>query len=258
MTEKEEVKSKRELFSDRLRSKYPDRNFEDDEDLFGQVNEDYDSFDSELSAYKDNEKKLTEMFASNPRNAAFLTDWRNGEDPIVGLIRKYGDELKDALEDPEKADALAAANKEYAERIAQDKAYEEAYQQNLMETCDVLDQVQEEDGLSDEQIDSAMAFLLASVKDGVLGKFSAESIRMAVKALNHDADVANAEEIGEVRGRNTKIEEKLRKPKGDNMPALGSKNGGSSERNVPDLGALNRYDGAKSIWERGGERRIKY
>ena len=90
-----------------------------------------------------------------------------------------------------------------------------------MQTCDVIEQVQEEDGLSDDQMDAAMAFLLNITKDGVMGKFSAESIRMASKALNHDADVATASEEGEVRGRNAKIEEKLRKNrKNDGLAVL--------------------------------------
>ena len=37
------------------------------------------------------------------------------------MIRKFGDDFKAALEDPEKQEALAAANKEYAERIAKEK-----------------------------------------------------------------------------------------------------------------------------------------
>jgi len=119
-----EVKSNRERYTERLKAKYPDREFADDEALFGQINNDYDGYDKELSGYKEREKALSDLFASNPQSAAFLTDWRKGEDPIIGMVRKFGDDFKAALEDPEKQEALAAANKEFAERIAQEKEYE--------------------------------------------------------------------------------------------------------------------------------------
>ena len=81
---------------------------------------------------------------------------------------------------------------------------------------------------------------------------------MAFRAINHDSDVAVAAREGEVKGRNTRIEEKLRKKqRSDGTANLDGKNGGGGKaRDMPDLGALNRYDdGGQTIWERGGERR---
>ena len=45
MADNKEVKSKRDLFSDRMKGKYPDKQFDDDEALFGQINDDYDDYD---------------------------------------------------------------------------------------------------------------------------------------------------------------------------------------------------------------------
>lgn len=67
--------------------------------------------------------------------------------------------FKAALEDPEKQEALAAANKEFAERIAQEKEYEGEYQKNINETLTTLETMQQEEGLPDEDIDSAMVSL---------------------------------------------------------------------------------------------------
>lgn len=252
-----EVKSNRDRYTERLKAKYPDREFADDEALFGQINDDYDGYENEVNGYKEREKALSDLFASNPRSAAFLTDWRNGEDPIVGLIRKFGDDFKAALEDPEKVEALAEANKEYAERIAKEKEYEEQYQKNINETYSTIEQVQQEDNLSDEDVDNVMEFLINIMRDGMLGKFSAESIRMGLKALNHDLDVEEAGHEGEVKGRNAKIEEKLRKGgKNDGTANLAGKNGGGGNtRQMPDLGAIGQRYAETDIWKRGGEKR---
>mgnify|MGYP003376846291 FL=1 len=256
MAKNTEVMSNRDRYMERLKTKYPDKEFADDESIYAQINEDYDGYDNEIDAYKKQEKAMGDLFASNPRSAAFLTDWRNGEDPIVSLFRKFGDDLKDALEDPEKQEALAAANKEYAERIAEEGKFEEEYQKNIQETISMLEAVQQEKGLSDDDIDGAMDFLIGISKDGMLGKFSKESVLMALKAMNYDADVEEANHAGEVKGRNTKIEEKLRRNRaGDGTADLAGKNGGGQGNMMPDLGAAGRYNGGGSIWERGGEKR---
>lgn len=242
MANNTEVKSNRDRYKERLKAKYPDKDYSDDEALFGQINDDYDNYDKELGEFQEREKALTDLFASNPRSAAFLTDWRKGEDPIVGMLRKFGDDFKAALEDPEKQEAIAAANKEYAERIAEEEAYESEYQQNMSSTVTMLENLQEETGMSDEEIDNAMNFLVGIMKDGLMGKFSRDSVIMAIKALNHDEDVAQADHEGEVRGRNSKIEEKLRKGShSDGIANLGGKHGtegGSGkrmEKNMFDL-----------------------
>ena len=154
--------------------------------------------------------------------------------------------------------ALAAANKEFAERIAQEEQYEGEYQTNINETLTTLEAMQQEEGLSDEDIDNAMDFLMGIVRDGIMGKFTRESVIMALKAIKHDSDVEQADREGEVRGRNTKIEEKLRKgSKSDGTANLGSKNGGGkgAAREMPDLGAIDQNYGTQNIWERGGEKR---
>lgn len=258
MAKNAEVKSNRERYMERLKSKYPDKEFADDEAMFGQINDDYDDYDKKLTDYREQEKALTDLFSSNPRSAAFLTDWRKGEDPIVGLIRKFGDDFKAALEDPDKQEALAEANKDYAERIAKEKEYEDAYQKNINETLVTLNKMQQEEGVSDKDIDLAMEFLIGIMKDGLLGKFSRESITMALKAIKHDADVEMADREGEIRGKNTKIEEKLRKGnKSDGTATLAGRPGGGkgASREMPDLGVIDQNYGTQNIWERGGEKR---
>lgn len=257
MAETEAIKSKRDLTLERLRGKYPEEQFDDDEQLFGRINDDYDQYDTELAGYKDREGKFSDMFTSDPRSARLMMDWKNGDDPAVALMRLYGDDIKDALDDPEKQKAIAEANKEYMERVAKEKQYEEEYSANLVESLTNLENAQKEMGLSDEQVDQAMEWLISISKDTMLGKFSPETIQMAFKAQNYDNDVAQAGAEGEVRGKNTKVTETLRKPtRTDGTPNLDGKNGVSKGKSMPDLGAIDRYaDGNMNIFERGGEKR---
>jgi hypothetical protein len=89
----------------------------------------------------------------------------------------------------------------------------------------VLDQFQASHGLSDDDVNDVMKHLAGIVSDGILGKFSLDSMEMALKAINHDADVEGASLEGEVRGRNAKIDEKLRRSQqGDGTVNLAGSN----------------------------------
>lgn len=229
MADTEEVKSRRDQQLERLRKKYPEKKFEDDEEIYGQISDDYDQYEQELEGYRGREKSLSDMFAADPRSAQFLTDMHNGTDPVVGLVRNFGVEIKDVLDDPKMQDKIAEANKDYVERIAKSKKLDEEYEKNMDATLETLRQFQSERGMSDEQIDKVVDLLLGIVRDGVMGKFSTETLDMAFKALNYEADVAAAGEEGEIAGRNAKITEKLRKRKeGDGTTPLGGKNGQGS------------------------------
>lgn len=255
------TKTKRDMAMERLKSRYPDREFADDEAVFGQINDDYADYDNRIAGYQEREKKFSDMFTSDPRSARFLKDWKDGGDPVLGLVRQFGTDIKDAIDDPARQEEIAAANKEFVERVAKEKELEETYQQNFQKSLEDLDKYQQESGLSDDAIDEAMGFIVNIVKDAVVGKFTTQTIQMAAKALHHDADVQMAGEDGEVRGRNAKIDERLRKrSQGDGVSALDGQNRPATPAKPQrSLGALERAsdEASMNIWERGGENRRK-
>jgi hypothetical protein len=228
MVENNGVKSRRDQHLERLRKKYPDKKFEDDEEIYGQISDDYDQYEHDIDGYKKSEKSLSDMFAADPKSAQFLADMHNGQDPVLGLVKNFGMEIKDVLDNPEMQEKIAEANKEYVERVAKSKQLDEEYEKNMDATLETLRQFQEERGMTDEEIDEVANAVLTVVKDGVMGKFSRETLELFVNAINHDADVANAGEEGRIAGRNDKIVEGLRKrDKGDGTAPLNGKNGSS-------------------------------
>jgi len=241
--ETQQEKTKRELLAEKIRNRHADKKLESDDDLAGQISDDYDEYDSELSGYKERENKFSELFSGNPYSAQFLIDWRDGKDPAVELIRRYGKtDLMDAINDPEKLDAIAAANKEFVDKVAKEKSLEEQYSKNLNESLKMIASLSKE-GYSDEQIDTAMDALVKMASEAVMGQFTKESVVMALKAINHDVDVSAASEEGEVRGKNAKIVEKLRKKeKGDGVAAL---DGANNEPKEPRERRLNMFDIAR-------------
>jgi len=235
MAEDVTKRSNRDQFGERMKKKYPDRDYSDDEELFGQINADYDDYDNQLNGYRERENKLTELFTKDPRGAEFLTDMAKGKDPWLAVINRLGiDGVTDLINDPSKQEKYAEENRKYVERLAKSKKLDEEYEKNLASSLETLSKIQEENGLSDDEIDAAYDLVIKMANDTVVGKISEEAVMMALKAVNHDKDVSAANEEGVVAGKNAKIEERLRKPRrGDGTPNLGGANNTPTRNDSP-------------------------
>ena len=231
MAENQEQKSKRDLYMERLKTKYPDREYADDEALFGQINDDYDEYDKQLNEYRGREDKLTEQFAKNPKAAQFFVDLSKGVAPETLLVQYMGLEgITDLLNNPEKKEELAKANEVFLENLAKEKNLSEEYEKNLGESLAEVERLKEEKQLKDEVLDAAWAEVVNIANEAIMGKITRETLEMAMKALNHEAEVENARSEGELAGRNAKIEETMRKPTGgDGMPVMGGTSGAAEQ-----------------------------
>lgn len=226
--------SRRDAYVARLRKKHPDRDYADDEALFDQAGDDYDEYDKELGEYREREKSLTDLFTKDPRSAQFITDMAKGKDPWLAVIERLGiDGVTDLINDPSKQKEYAEANKQYVERLAKEKSLEAEYKKNFAASMDMLEKLQQEKGIGDETIDAAMNLVMQMANEAILGKFTEQTVLMALNAVTHDADLQNARTEGEVAGRNAKIDEQLRKPKGgDGQPNLAGSNNAPTRRRV--------------------------
>lgn len=235
-----------------MSSRYPDQQFGTDDDIYAKIADDYAANDKEIARYKEQEGKIKNLFTRDARSAKFMSDWMEGGDPVIAMIEQYGDDFRTALDDPEMKEKLAEANKKFVEQLAEEKKLEDEYNKNIEESIAVLDELEEKEGISGDKLDDAILHLKTIANDVFMGKFTKEAIQAALKAQNYDADVESAAQEAEVRGRNAKVEEQLRKPKQtDGMPQLGSRStGGSAPQRPKVAGALGREK--KSIWDVGG------
>ncbi|MBO7280544.1 MAG: hypothetical protein J6V00_05195 [Bacteroidaceae bacterium] len=211
--------SRKDKMLERMQAKYPESNFEDEEVLYGRISDDLDELDEELSSMREREKSFVDMFTGNPRSAEFLMAWKKGGDPMVELVRAYGtDGLKEMIDDPAKLDEVAEANKEYLARVAKSRELEEEYKANLAKSMEDIAAIEGDDA----KIDEAVEWLMRIGRDAIMGVVNPKDVQIAMKALAYDTDVETAAIEGEVRGRNAKIDEKLRKASGgDGTARLG-------------------------------------
>ena len=247
--------SKKEMFLERMKKNRPDMNADNEDELYGALSDDYDNYDKEIESYKSNNDRLIGAFNKDPRIAELFTRMAKGENPLSYLIEAFGeDEIRGALDDPEMKDKLVEAQNKYLERQATEKKLEEEASVNLPVSLDELDAAVAELGCDTETADKAFAMFADIQRDAIVDKVTKDTWIMFLKGIMHDGDVEEASHVAEVKGRNAKIEEKLKAGKKADArpPSLGG--GGSAvkeSRKFPPIeGALARYGGKSSVWDK--------
>lgn len=251
--------SKKDTLLQSFRTRYPDLPEDDEEGFYGKIGEEFDRFDRSDKA----QKELGELLSSDPRSAGFLMVLRNGGNPMEFLIEQYGDDFRDALNDEEKAKELSGAFSKYAEKQTKSKELQSQAEANMQKMLDELDAAQEEGQFADEDATNAYEYMYGD--GGLLDRIITNEITkddwlMLMKAANYDkaqSEAAAREEearsVGEIAGRNAKINEgKRKRTKVEGMPSdLGASGGGNPP--LKTNGALEALDNIrknrKSVFE---------
>lgn len=242
--------SHRDRLKERLMARHADKNLDNEDDFFSTINDDYEEDGKKLGEYQQRDQKMQDMFKTDGYSAAFFSSWKKGKDPVIELIRNYGPDLKEALDDPARLEEFAAANKEYADRIAESTKFEEEYKANLNASLDAMDQLKEKEGLSEDQVNLAWENLIKQAQDIIQGKISPDMIKQVLAAINHDNDVAEASETARIAGRNEKITEKLQKKNASDGTASLASGVGAKKIQA-------RNSGEDDIFKRGGEKKLR-
>lgn len=204
---KEVPKSKRDIVIERLRAKYPESSFEEDEDIFGTIEADYSTQESREADRKANNDKLNNLFMKNPRFGAFFMELLNSEDADPGIIfvKHFGKDILSSTDDEESLQKIIEANKEYSDRMKRNEELAEEQKSNLENSEPILKAFQEEKGISDEEMNSLIDDICNGASNIFMGIFTPEVLKSAWKSKNYDSNIAQAEMEGEIRGKNEKI-----------------------------------------------------
>lgn len=223
-TEKKELsqspaKSSRERLTERILSRFPDRRFESDEDVFDALDE-YDSFLSEhYERMLGDHNRLTELMYSNPRVGAFIADVAEGEDALVACVRYFGEELLDKSTDAEKMQAIRRANDEYVERHRAYRELEEAMRGNVEKSARAIERFKQRKKMSEDELEEFMDRIFHMCQHVFVGDLNEDVLELLYKGLHYETDLSCAEHAAEIKGRNRRILLERRDAVGDRVSA---------------------------------------
>lgn len=203
----EEVKkSRKAAVLERLRAKMPDRNLDDEEELFGAVDDVYSESEKRYRELHEKDRELAGLFTSNPRFAELFIDVYNGKDLLASFIEQFGREALEACDDPQRMKEILEADRSYRDRADKSRAIAEEQKKNLENSEPALEAFRQEKGLGDDEMNRLVNAICDDASAIFMGIFSRETLEGKWKAEHFDHQVAEAEHVGEVRGRNVKID----------------------------------------------------
>lgn len=204
---------------ERMRSMYPDRNFDSMSGEGGEGGDGGEALDSaileaidELVRTRDEGRAknaaLNKLLFSDPRASEFVNLWVETGDPFSAIATIFGDEvdLKSEEGRTRYKNELDAFN---ARREADNKLNQEA-EANWNASLDALDAWGNAKNLSDEEKVNIMLCLVGITANGTVNKYDEDAFEMAYRSNMFDKAVSDARHEGEVTGRNARIDENKR------------------------------------------------
>lgn len=217
----------------RYKTKYPERDLESDESLEAALSDELsksEDYQKTLKEYDENNGKLTEMLATDPRCAEFLNAWANGANPFDYILSHFGPEVAEYISTPEGREKMEKSHEAWLAKNKENEEDAKMREKNLQESFGVLAQFKDDNSLTEDQAVDVFLAVNKIGSDAIDGIYTRESFDAVMKAKHYDKDIEEAKEVGEIKGRNVKIEEKLKSAKELGViPALSGKGGAVTE-----------------------------
>lgn len=204
-------KSNRDTFMERYKADYPDDNFEDEEAMYGRMNERTAAYDR-LKTNDDNFRKLVN---EHPEYGGMVADMMEGRNFIESFLGRFSkDDILAAYEDEAMAKKLADAQAEYLKGQEDSKKLREEGDANVQESIARLQAYCEAHGIDEAGATELWGKCLDFGSDVLKGIFTDDLFDIVSKGMSHDEDVAAAREEGEIAGHNAKVQTQLAKGQG--------------------------------------------
>ena len=193
-------------YRERLKKRFADREFNSDEDWDNAAEEAYAEDEESINVFKDNNKIIDEVIASDKDLAAIIADIVANHIPFrAAVAKRFSPEDLVAKEGDEDYEYY---QKSYEERVATGKEIQRIAQERLKnedEAYDNIDAFCEKKGYSDEDKKEFIKFINEFYNSLSMRKITPEVLQTLDNARHYEDDMASAEENGFVAGKNENI-----------------------------------------------------
>lgn len=207
---------------ERLKKKYPDKDFADEAAAKDEFYADYDKTHSDYDALKGDNAKILEILQDNPEFAQVFALVKDGMPLRVALARVIDfDAVRPQEGDPDYEEFMKSAD-EFKQRQAQIADHRRLIEENQSKSKVEIEDFFKSIGADDEEQAGFADFLQGLFDDVFNGKMGKEALKKMWQAYKYVEDVEAAQQAGEVAGRNANIETKRQKAKAtDGLPDAG-------------------------------------
>lgn len=241
--DEEEIKIKgRDKFLERMKSKNPDYNPENDDMLWDDVDSMYSETETTLGKHAEASKRLQELVAKDPKLGAVIS-LIAGDNPKslpYAVAKIYGKDVFNL--EGEELDNFENGYQEYIKEQEEMSGRHSTASENFKKSMADLDAYCQENGIQEEEKSALIDKGFEIADNYLMGVIPWEMVH---KSMNYDKDVQEAADTGFVEGKNEKIDMK-KKDVNQIMPDLASATGaGKVKQAAPKKGSF--FDNLKTV-----------
>lgn len=221
--EAQEKNEEKLTYRDRLRGKYPDMPAETDED-YAAIGEKYlDDTESELSRFRDSEAAVSEIIKSDPMFEAVVTDMLVENIPfIIALQRHVPVEQLTMQEGDAGYEQWTEARNQRLAKAAKMAEQQKEIAENEVASSKLFNEFAQEKNMDEAEKDEFLSIINDALFALLYKKIDRKFLELCFKGSRFDKAVQEAEQIGEINGRNANIETKKvslqQQSEGDGIP----------------------------------------
>ena len=207
---------------ERLRKRFPERDFSDEAAAEAEFYADYDKTLDDYGALREDNNRMLALLQENPEFAQLFALVRDGMPLRVALARVIDfDAARPQKGDPDYADFMREAG-EFKKRQAEVAEHRKRIEENQAQSRVEIDEFFRKVGADDEEQNGFADFLQGLFDDVFEGKMGKVALGKLWQAYKYNEDLEAARAAGEVAGRNETIEARRAKAKAtDGLPDAG-------------------------------------
>ena len=206
--------------------KYPEKAYENDEEFDGMLADHLEATDARIEKLEGAEKTFREVAMNHPELLDMVEDL--ADDPEMTLAEALYNNVDEEEYLPEEGtpdfERMRKARKARKTRNDEAEAYRKQLAENLATSEEVIKKYFAENEVSEEEQKAIGEFIDDLLAGVVENRITADTMAAFRRARNYERDMAEAEAVGQIKGKNAKIdaERQRKQEETDGLPAPGS------------------------------------
>lgn len=210
-----------------MKSKNPDKEWDDDEAYYNDVVAYAEDADKKLSGYATANETIKSVGKDYPEIFAIIEDIADGKSFEEALATNIDIEELIPTEDEPNYEKYVQARDARRQKRAEAEAYRKTLEDNISKSNSVVQEFFAEHDMSEDEAKEFGEYVDGVMSNYLDGIITPEMLAMFYNARNYTADVAEARVAGEIAGRNAKIDAERERVSNatDGMPSPGTSAG---------------------------------
>lgn len=203
----------------RMGKMFPDRQWNGDDEYLDEADNHIEALEGYKKNSEESNRKIIDLLESEPELSAVLRDMLKGMTLREALARNVDIDSLVGMEGDPDWDNISKAKNERIAKLEENRKWQSQVEENQQKTIESLAAFTKNKGLDEATVNDFIGYVSAMLEKAFNTYLDEETLERLYQAYSYKKDVADAENLGMVKGRNEKIQA-MRKEKTEGTDGL--------------------------------------